>query len=59
MIVTESGGDLGDRLISQLVFGGQLNFNKIKPGVFYTLPLKDYISDYENGIFGLKLDIGI
>ena len=59
MIVTESNMDFGDRLISQLVFGGQLKFNKVKPGVFYTFPLKDYMKEVQNGIIGLKLDINI
>jgi hypothetical protein len=59
MIVTEPDMDLNDRLVSQLMFGGQLNFKKIKPGIFYGIPLNKYTREYQNGIIGLKLDVGI
>lgn len=58
-VVTESGWNFNDRLMSQLMFGGQLNFNKVKPGIFYGIPLKEYLREYQNGIFGLKLDVAI
>lgn len=59
MIVSESGIDFNDRLISQLVFGTQVDLGKFKPGLFYSIPLKDFMREYVNGVIGVKLDFGI
>jgi hypothetical protein len=58
-IVSESGWNFNDRLTSQLMFGGQLNFNKVKPGIFYGIPLKKNLREYQNGILGFKVDVAI
>ena len=59
MIVTESGTDIKDRTINQLVFGGQYDLGKFKPSIFYSIPLKDYMREYLNGVIGFKLEYGI
>lgn len=59
MIVTESGADIKDRTINQLVLGGQYDLGKFKPAVFYSIPLKEYMREYLSGVIGFKLEFGI
>lgn len=59
ILLSESDIDFNDRLLHQLVLGGQLNVGKVNPGVFYSLPLKDYIKDVQSGVLGFKVELGI
>jgi hypothetical protein len=59
LILTESNLDAGDRLYSQLGLAARLNLGKVKPGVYYGIPLNDMIREGQNGILGFRLDIGL
>jgi len=56
MMWLTSEGRLNDRSHYQLIFCSQYDLGKVKPGLFYTLPLKEYIRDYQTGAIGAKLD---
>jgi len=58
-VITESGLDIDEMIQSQLLFGGQLDLGKIDPGIFYTIPLKEYMREVTSGILGIKVSFEI
>ena len=59
LIVSEPDLDFKDRLISQIVLGGQLKLGKVNPGVFYVYSLEKNIREDQSGIVGFKIAVGI
>ena len=58
-LFTESDLDTKERLFSQLGLGARLNLGKVKPGLYYGIPLNEMIREGQSGIFGIKLEVGI
>lgn len=58
-ILTEEADEFEDRFVHMLGFGVQWNRGWIRPGIFYRLYLKKSMSDYINGVIGIKLQIDL
>jgi hypothetical protein len=58
-LFTESDLDTKERLFSQLGLGARLNLGKVKPGLYYGIPLNKMIREGQSGILGIKLEVGI
>lgn len=58
-ILTEEVDEFDDRFLHTVVFGGQWNDGRLKPGIFYKIYLKDDLQDFVDGVLGIKLDIGL
>jgi hypothetical protein len=56
-IVTEDLNKFSDHFVHSLDFGIQLILSKVRPGVFYAIPLKDEMRDVLDGVLGIKLDL--
>jgi len=56
MIASEPDISFNDRNINQLIFCGQYDFGVVRPGLYYMLPLKDEINDYQKSAIGFKVD---
>jgi hypothetical protein len=57
MIVTESGGDLSDRMFHQVGFIADAQFGRFIPGVYYRVPLDKNLKEVISGVLGVSLGI--
>ena len=58
-LFTESDIDTKDRLFSQLGLAARLNLGKVRPGLYYGIPLNEMIREEQRGILGFKVEVGI
>ena len=56
-IITEDMAEDEDRFVHDLAFGVHWNRGKVRPGVFYKIPLNKSVRDIISGVLGLKLEV--
>ncbi len=59
LMAVTGGGNISDRTIHKLVFGGQLMRSKFRPGIFYGLPLNQLQREIVSGILQVKLEFSL
>jgi hypothetical protein len=56
-LVTESGGNIGDRTVHELGLGGSMTFGRFRPGAILRLPLDSDLSQALNYSVGVRLEV--
>jgi len=59
VILTEDYDEFSDRFYHTLGFGAQWTTGMVKPGIFYNIYLKEDLSDYIDGVLGIKLEFAM
>ncbi len=57
MMITEDTDDFGDRFVHSIDFGASFVSKHFAPGVFYKIYLKEELSDFVDGVFGVDLEV--
>ncbi|MDV3310743.1 MAG: hypothetical protein LOY03_18200 [Cyclobacteriaceae bacterium] len=55
----DENGYVTDTMITKIVFGGQVRRSRVRPGIFYGIPLNDYPKEVVKGILEIKVDFVI
>ncbi len=59
LIITEDENEFSDRFQYSLNFGGSYVSERISPGIFYKIYLKDDFSDIVDGVLGINIEVTI
>lgn len=58
-IISEPTEDLAERFTHSLAAGAQMTDSRVRPGLFYVLPLDDEINNFLDGTLGLRVDVAL
>ena len=58
-IITEDIVSLKDRFDKTLLFGAQWLGSGFIPGVFYKIYFDEFLTDVIDGVFGIKINVGL
>ena len=56
ILLTEEG-NLSDKMNNCLTFGAELNYPKVRPGIFYSIYLDSELREFVPSVLGIKADI--
>ncbi|MBN2103411.1 hypothetical protein JW835_05145 [bacterium] len=56
-ILSEEIDDFEDRFLNFLAIGAQLNHRKVRPGIFYQIPLKEDMREYLQSTLGIQCQV--
>jgi hypothetical protein len=59
VIITDDTDEFSDRFSHSINFGANYVSKSVTPGIFYKLYLKEDLSDFVDGVFGINIDVTI